>query len=209
MNKKFSVIVVDPPWGGFSDKLTMSSTKRGAAANYPTMTTEQLCSLPVKNIADPNGCVLALWVIGSMLEDGLRVMKSWGFSQKQNWIWVKLKKDPFQHLQNKKPINWDDFLSFGMGRLGRNVHEMVLIGTLGKVYKNLKNKSQRTVFFSQNEKHSKKPEILQDKLEIMFPNANYLELFGRRLRNNWTVIGNQSPLTMGENIELSINNLNK
>src|SRR5271166_6525138 len=92
---KFNVICADPPWGGFKDKLNMSSVKRGAEANYNgTMSTQNICSLPVKQIADPNGCLLALWVPSSLLQDGMDVMNAWGFKQKQTYIWVKSKKNP-------------------------------------------------------------------------------------------------------------------
>jgi N6-adenosine-specific RNA methylase IME4 len=206
MGKKFQVICADPPYS-FQDELKQSEVRRGAAANYSTMSIADIISLPVKDIADPNGAVLALWVPSSLLPQGLQIMEAWGFEQKQVWCWIKTKINPFEKIkkiQDFNNINWDDFLSFGMGRLGRNVHELVLIGTMGKVYQKLKNKSQRTVFFAPNTKHSKKPEILQDRLEVMFPDQNYLEIFGRRLKTEWTVIGNQSPDTLGEDVRVSL-----
>src|SRR5271170_1690867 len=139
---KFQIIVADCPWA-LSDKLTMSSVKRGSEANYPVLSIEQICSLPVKKVADPDGCVLALWVLGSMLEDGLKVMKAWGFEQKQVYVWVKTKrqksldkeafndvfvsikkwkKDPIscaKELANQSFKVGDWLLSFGMGRLFR------------------------------------------------------------------------------------------
>jgi N6-adenosine-specific RNA methylase IME4 len=219
MADKFSLVVADPPFS-FLDELKNTDVKRGASSNYDTMTIKDICDLKVKDITDPSGCVLALWVPSSLLEDGIKIMNAWGFDLKQNWIWVKVKNDPFKKIKRSikkkeiidfENINWDDFLSFGMGRLGRNVHEICLVGTRGKVYKNLKNKSQRTVFFYKNTKHSKKPEILQDRLDLMFPDQNLkrLEIFGRRSRNNWEVIGNQSPNTFGVDVRDSIENLLK
>jgi N6-adenosine-specific RNA methylase IME4 len=215
MSEKFSIIVSDPPWL-FADQLTMSNVKRGASSNYSTMTNSEIAQLPVKDICNPDGALLALWVPSSILEDGLLVMKAYGFTLKQSWIWVKTKKDPFKNLKKKlkksnqidwDQIDWNDFLSFGLGRLGRNMHEVVLIGTRGKIYKNLKNKSQRTVFFAPAQtKHSQKPEILQDKLELMFPGESVkkLEMFGRRSRPGWRVIGNEALDTMGQDIRDSL-----
>lgn len=83
-------------------------------------------------------------------------------------------------------------LAFGMGRLFRQTHEICLIGTSNnEIYKKLKNKSQRSVSFGQNLKHSAKPEHLQDSLDIMFPKGNRLEMFARRIRPGWTCIGNE------------------
>lgn len=208
---KFDVIVADPPWGGWKDNLKMSAVKRGAQSNYHTMTLQEIKDVPVKDFISDDGAVLALWVPSSILQSGLDVMKVWGFELKQTWIWIKIKQDPFKEMKEFKKIdwnqiNWDNFLSFGMGRLGRNVHEVVLVGTCGKIYKKLTNKSQRTVFFAINTKHSKKPELLQDKLDLMFSEEDIkkLELFGRRLRDGWVVIGNENPSTMGEDINISL-----
>jgi N6-adenosine-specific RNA methylase IME4 len=229
---KFQCIVADNPWS-FSDALSMSSVKRGADAHYSTMTTNDLCELPVKEIADPEGCVLALWVVGSMLEDGMRVMKAWGFEQKQVYCWIKnkkqksindiafkdtisaikkLKKDP-NALQTvvkemvKTSLRMGDWLlSFGMGRLFRSSAEICLIGINNtKIYQQLQNKSQRSVCFAENTGHSTKPENLQDSLELMFPTANKIEIFGRRERNGWTVIGNE--VGKNEDILVSLNRM--
>lgn len=217
---KFRVIVSDPPWG-FSDKLTMSDVKRGAASNYKTLTIKDIKNIPVEAVADDDS-ILCLWVPSSLLQEGMNVMSAWGFRQTQTWVWVKTKKDPFGRLLKKllkesllksnmvgfvektiKEFDIHDVLNFGMGRLGRNVHEICLIGVKGSPYKFLKNKSQRTVFFSQPQKHSKKPENLQDMLDIMF-DGKKIELFGRRLREGWEVVGNECPSSLGEDIFYSV-----
>jgi N6-adenosine-specific RNA methylase IME4 len=226
---KFQVIVADPPWSP-SDSLSMSSVKRGAAANYPVLSVDQICELPVKKVADPDGCVLALWVLGSMLEDGLRVMKAWGFEQKQVYVWVKTKKqssinslafkDTFAEIRawKRDPIAFintllkssfkvgDWLLSFGMGRLFRQSHEICFIGINNtKIYSKLENKSQRSVCFEENKGHSIKPDYLQGSLETMFPQAKRLEMFARRQHQGWTVIGHD--VSNGEDIFQSLNTL--
>lgn len=195
----YNIVCADPPWS-FSDKLTMSDVKRGAASNYNTMTTQELCDLSVKEIC-ANDALLALWVPGSLLLDGLKVMEAWGFNQKQIWCWVKTKKEPIKNLKKKimktldleydlEQFDMNDTLGFGLGHLWRQTHEIVLIGTRGKINKQLLNKSQRSVFFSAPGKHSEKPEGLQDQLDIMFSGAK-IELFARRNREGYTCIGNE------------------
>lgn len=214
--KKFNVIVADPPWP-FKDSLKMSDVKRGALANYDTMTMQQIREMPVKDHCNPDGAVLCLWVPGSLLQEGLDTMKAWGFKHKQTYVWVKTKKEPLVNLSStfKKIVKQFDgvkivkglghilsttcdvfdlanTLAFGMGRLFRQTHEICLIGTSGKsIHKQLQNKSQRSVCFAENLKHSAKPEDLQDSLEIMFPKARKLELFARRIRTGWTCLGNE------------------
>lgn len=227
---KFDIIVADPPWGSFNDKLTMNAgIKRGAASNYSVLSNEDIIKLPVGDLAADNS-VLALWVPSSMLEDGLNTMKAWGFRQTQTHIWVKVKLNPFESffkanwkslkasnsvkelLDNLKKmfgqIDYDGLLSFGMGRLFRQCHEICLVGVKGKIYSELRNKSQRSVHFDINKKHSAKPEILQDRLELMFPGlTNKLELFARRDKIGWMCVGNQAPNTAGEDIRETIDKL--
>lgn len=91
-----------------------------------------------------------------------------------------------------KDFSLKDTLAFGMGRLFRQTHEICLVGiSSNQVYKKLRNKSQRSVSFGENLKHSSKPETLQDSLEIMFPKTHKLEMFARRIRPGWTCLGNE------------------
>ncbi len=93
-----------------------------------------------------------------------------------------------------------------MGRLFRQTHEICLIGTNNnKIYKKLKNKSQRSVSFGENLKHSAKPEHLQNSLDEMFPGTEKLEMFARRHRKDWLCVGNE--ICNGEDIRDSLKNL--
>lgn len=202
----FQIIVADPPWH-FGDKLTMSDVKRGAEANYQgVMNVEDLCELPVQSIAAPDA-VLALWFVSSQPEEGLRVMRAWGFNQKQIWTWAKTTSATETPALGHIP-GGSAKLHFGMGRLARNCTENLYVGTRGKVYHNMIDRAQRNLFFAPATHHSAKPEALQDMLDIMFPDRlARLELFGRRSRPNWTVIGNEAPDTLGEDIRDSVRRL--
>ena len=235
VTKGFDVIVADPPWS-FKDSLKMSDVKRGAQANYNTLTISEIQQLAVKNVCNPSGAVLCLWVPSSLLQEGLDTMKAWGFKHKQTYVWVKTKKLPLDFFRKailkvlKRPeISYDKFayfrivksiassvknvgidlqktLGFGMGRLFRQTHEICLIGTSdNKIYKQLANKSQRSVCLAENMGHSAKPEDLQDSLETMFPKARKLELFARRIRPDWTCLGNE--ICNGEDIRVSLSKL--
>lgn len=184
---KFQICVADPPWS-FNDKLEKMKRRvaRSAESQYPVLTPGLIATLPVSSITDPEGSLCALWVPSTMLIHGLIALESWGFALKQTFVWVKIKKDA---LDLETDMN--KMTRVGMGRLFRQSHEIALIGTRGKIYPLLENKSQRSVAFDKNQGHSIKPSTLQDRLEIMFPNANKVELFARRLRPGWTVVGNE------------------
>lgn len=216
MSKAFQCVICDPPWD-FSDPLKMSDTKRGASSNYNTMTLEDIKNLPIQKIADPKGCVLCLWVPSSLLQEGLDVMKCWGFNFKQTYIWVKTKKDPFKiriknmlsNIENNILSNYSlkewkaflnnnlhnatkDILSMYLGRFFRQTHEICLIGINNTgIYKKLKNKSQRSVCLEENLKHSAKPDDLQNSLELMLPGCDFLECFARRQKQGWICLGNE------------------
>jgi N6-adenosine-specific RNA methylase IME4 len=183
---KFNVICSDPAWA-FSDRLQKmkSPVKRSAVSQYDVMGPKQVAEIDVRSIADPSWSVLALWVPSTLLAEGLNVMTSWGYCFKQTFVWVKIKKNI-----DEDESDLNNMIAFGMGRLFRQAHEIALIGTMGSVYSHLKNKSQRSVEFDINQGHSTKPELLQDRLERMFPEANKLEMFSRRIRPGWTCVGN-------------------
>lgn len=196
---KFKVIVADPPWN-FGDPLKnmKKKTKRSAISQYKTLGLSDIINLPVKDLVDTSGAVLALWVPSSMIKDGIHVLESWGFTLKSTFVWVKLKKD------FAKEKDWNNGTRVGMGRLFRQSHEVALIGTFKSPYSNLKNKSQRSVCFDLNVSHSTKPDTLQDRLETMFPGVDKLELFARRHKPGWICLGDQLNHC---DIRISLNNL--
>lgn len=215
---RYNILVADPPFS-FSDKLSMSRVKRSADANYPTLDMKAIKELKVPDIV-ADDAVLALWVPSSMLQDGLDIMKLWGFRQTQTFVWVKIKKNPFAELIKlfKKNNNilelladfdLNSILAFGMGRLFRQTHEICLIGVHGSVYEHVLNKAQRSVCLAENFKHSTKPELLQDRLNEMFPDKKLkrIELFARRDRKDYVCVGLECPSTMGEDIRDSIERL--
>lgn len=183
---KYSVICADPPWS-FGDKLSMSSTKRGAAANYGTMRDADIIALPVEAIAREDS-LLALWGPSSKIEVGLVAMKAWGFDQKTIFTWVKGRVVPDGLL-----------LAFGMGHTFRGMTEHALIGTRGSVKKLIRNHSQRNAAIDDARPHSAKPDTLQQRLELMVDGPR-LEMFARRDLPGWTCVGNECPSTEGVDI---------
>lgn len=195
-------IIADPPWR-FGDKLKMRDrVRRSADSQYQTMSIAEIAALDVSGIADPAGCVLALWVPGSFLEAGLEVMKAWGFKLKQTYVWVKTKRPrrpKKKEAQGQVPTpDMHDRLAFGMGHYFRQCHELVLVGVRGRAKKMVRNRSQRSVSFAPNLGHSIKPELLHESLERMLPGAWRLEMFARRNRDGWLCVGNE--LTGGQDI---------
>ena len=87
MNEKFTVIYADPPW-----RYEQKNVHGSAEHHYPTMSIEEICSLPVKNLAAKD-CVLFLWVTFPQLPEAFKVIEAWGFSYRSvAFVWVKKKQ---------------------------------------------------------------------------------------------------------------------
>ena len=163
---KYSVLLADPPW------CYRNTGVEGAAdKEYPTLTIEELCKMPVKELTTENA-VLFLWTTNPILEESFDVIKSWGFSYKTNLVWVK---------QNRKT---------GIGFYVRGVHELLLICIKGQM---LPKYTPLSVIKENAREHSRKPEIY-DLIEKMYPGQKYLELFARynKKRKNWHYWGDQA-----------------
>ncbi len=173
------VLVADPPWK-FQDGLPGKT--RGASKRYETMPTSQICArvgFEWPHLAPSS--ILFLWRVSAMQQDALDVVRAWGFEVKSELVWVKL-------TRTGKP--W-----FAMGHYTRASHETCLIATHGRV--KVRNRSIRSTFTARAPTdargryiHSAKPEVFYDIVEEMC-GGPYVELFGRRRREGWTLIGNQ------------------
>ena len=98
--KKYQIIYADPPWK-YNDKMEMKGVHgniRGASSFYPTMSIEQIKAIPVSDISDDN-CVLFLWVVFPLLQEGLDTIRAWGFKYKTcAFNWVKTTNGGYIHL---------------------------------------------------------------------------------------------------------------
>ena len=169
-DKKYNIIYADPAWQYWE------SGNKNQSNHYKTMTLEEICNLPIKNIADEN-CILFLWVTFPILQDCFKVIESWGFKYSTcGFNWVK---------RNKKSDNY----FFGCGSWTRANSELCLIATKGKIER-LDNAISQIVD-SRIEEHSKKPEIIYTLIEKLVGKLPRIELFARNTFINWDYWGNE------------------
>ena len=170
-NKKYNIIYADPPWS-YKDKKCNGNCE----SHYKTMNIEDICNLPIKNIADKD-CVLFLWVTYPMLNEGLKLIEEWGFKYKTiGFHWIK---------QNKSGKG----LFFGLGRWTRGNSECCLIAVKGKP-KRISNSVSQLVF-SPLQEHSKKPDIVREKIVELIGDKPRIELFARQSVEGWDCWGNE------------------
>jgi N6-adenosine-specific RNA methylase IME4 len=145
-------------------------------SRYETLTAKEIAALPVPDImAERSHCYL--WVPNALLADGLMVLENWGFTYKANLVWHKVRKDGGSDGR-------------GVGFYFRNVTELVLFGTRGKIRTLPPARSQVNLLATRKREHSRKPDELYDIVERCSPGP-YLELFARYPRAGWAVWGDE------------------
>jgi len=164
--KRYSVILADPPW---KYDFTFSDS-RAIENQYPTMELEEIMALPVCDITAEHS-VIFLWCPPAFNKRAVTVMEAWGFEYRTNMVWVKP--------------------SIGPGQWARQRHELLLIGRQGNIPTPESSNRPDSVIEAPREGHSKKPDIVYDLIEKMYPELDRIELFARQQHPGWDVWGNQ------------------
>lgn len=164
---KFSLIYADPPW--MYGASTMNDGGGSADDHYPTMSTDEICNLGIKDHVVKDA-VLFLWATNPLLPEAMRVIEEWGFKYKTNLVWVK------------------DKATVALGEYVRGKHEMLLIATRGTMIPDKKDRPESVIEAPRGE-HSRKPDTVYDMIESMYGNQRRLELFARSRRDGWNSFG--------------------
>ena len=89
--KKYEVIYADPPWS-YRQQGSKEAVRGMARQHYSTMSTEDICKLPVRKLGT-DSAILFMWATFPNMGDALKVMESWGFEYKTAaFVWVKENK---------------------------------------------------------------------------------------------------------------------
>ena len=159
----FGCIYADPPWQ-YGNQGTRASTDN----HYGTMSIPELCEMPVGELAAEDSH-LHLWTTNAFIREAFDVIEAWGFEYRSMFIWAKPQ--------------------MGIGNYWRVSHEIMLLGIRGNA-KSFNDHSMKSWASVDRGKHSAKPDSIRHMVERA-SNGPYLELFGRKLVDGWTVFGNQ------------------
>lgn len=167
----YSILYVDPPWQ------YEQRTLRGAAEkHYQTLTDEELYRLPVGSLANKDS-ILFLWTTYPKLKEALTAIERWGFQYKTaGFVWLK---------QNRRSPTW----FFGLGFWTRGNTELCLIAIKGKPQRISAKVSQLIV--SPVEIHSRKPDIVRERIVELMGDVPRIELFARKMVPGWVCLGNE------------------
>lgn len=176
IEKKYQIIYADPPW-----KYNVASSKgtsRGVAERYySVMKAEDIKALKVGELAD--NTVLFLWATYPNLHIALEVIKAWGFTYKTvAFTWVKIYK-------------YSKSFIMGCGFWTRANAEIVLLATKGKDYPRRINKGIQQIVCEPKREHSRKPDIIRNRIIQLMGDLSRIELFAREKTEGWDVWGNE------------------
>ena len=170
----YSIIYADPAWK-YSDQ--KANDPRLGGITYPTMTLEEICALPVADLAAKDS-VLLCWATMPMLREALQVIKAWSFSYRTcAFCWVK---------QNPS----GEGIYSGLGHWTNGNAEVCLFAKRGcpkRVEKNVKQ-----IVLAPRSRHSEKPAEVRHRIVRLLGDLPRIELFSRERVLGWDCFGNEA-----------------
>lgn len=175
---QFDIVLADPPWSYYGEK-----DKWAAAAKfYACLSDEEIKSLPVPNILSGRG-ILFLWTTSAKLYSAMDIIHHWGLVFRGvAFVWVKTKKDgtPYKGVGVRPSIT-------------KPITEYVLSASRvskGRPLKLFDESIAQTIFAPRSD-HSTKPDEVQKRIDLMYPDNSKIELFARRQYPGWKAWGDE------------------
>jgi N6-adenosine-specific RNA methylase IME4 len=176
--RQYGVILEDFEW---DDTVYSRDTgmARHASNHYETSETAHTAEEIVERTKErfacaAEDCVVFSWTTIQHLAIALDVMKLRGFTYKSHHVWAK------PHIS--------------LGRWVRAKHEILLIGTRGKVPCPAPGTQWESLVSAPHPgSHSAKPDAFYEMIEGYFPTLPKIELNARRARAGWDRWGNEAP----------------
>jgi len=159
---RYDILYADPPWdykGQLQHAGPGSGDSGGASRHYPTVTLDDLKTLPVPEIAADNS-LLFLWATNPHLDQAIGLGKAWGFQ------WA-----PVAFIWDKGRVN--------PGFYTMSQCELCLVFKRGRIPQPRGARNVRQLVHAPRSEHSRKPGEVRRHIEAMFPTQRKIELFAR------------------------------
>ena len=180
--RHYNVVEADPAWHHKS--YSVKGQRRSPSRYYKTMTLEEICALPVKEIAHKN-CHLMLWTTQPHLQQSFDVLRAWGFKYSSCYIfWLKLNPKSADVIWMRA----SDFHT-GMGFTTRKNVEIVLLGRRGSPKRLAKNLPDYLI--AARRQHSRKPDAFYDHVR-QYAAGPRISLFTRETREGFDSWGDEA-----------------
>ena len=173
--ERFGILYADPPWdykGQLQHAGPASGDTGGAVRHYPTVTLDDLKTLPVADVAEDHS-LLFLWATSPHLDQAIELGKAWGFA----WATVAF-------VWDKERVN--------PGHYTMSQCELCLVFRRGRIPTPRGARNERQLVRAPRGAHSQKPEEVRHRIERMFPDQRKIELFARCEVPGWFAWGLES-----------------
>lgn len=169
MMKKYQIIYADPPRSYYNDsnaKPNCTTVKWMRRPPYMVMSSKSIINMPIKNITG-NDCILFIRTTDYHLDKCMNVIKWWWFKYKTVWF------------------VWDKKCCFMWAYTMKSWIELCLLATKWKsIHKLVKKHNIRSLITEERTKHSKKPDIVKDRIVELMWDLPRIELFARQ-KTEW------------------------
>ncbi|MGD9766790.1 MAG: Spo0J and IME4 domain-containing protein [Pseudolabrys sp.] len=207
-DERFGLIDADPEWR-FIPYSTETGMDRAADNHYATSADDDIARRRehIDRIAAVD-CALRLWVTD--LARGIDTLRSWGFTYKSYWVWVKdivtldLGEDERRALdliRKARGLHGDDLIqqrrlymtvgAQGMGYWNTDRDELCLLGVRGNPVCPAPGTQGESVWFAPRGRHSEKPDVAYAWADRHFPHTPRIELNCRKRRPGWQAWGDE------------------
>lgn len=199
---KFDVIVIDPPWQEYEDRVKELPIYQKHPESFQSWTFEEIAELQINEIGDTPS-FLFLWVGTQNLDNGRELFKKWGFKRCEDIVWLKTNKRN-KTKSMKKASN---------SQLLHRVKEHCLVGLKGDVKKAsdshfIHSNIDTDVIVDEEPEIglTQKPQEIYDIIERFCLGRKRIELFGEthNIRNGWLTIG----LNLVQDIQFDLDEYN-
>lgn len=162
-DKKYSVIVIDPPWK-YDSKYDPNTRRVGA--DYPEMTIEEVSNIQLPTM---DSCVLWLWTTNKFLHESFHIIEKWGFRYVNTLTWAKDR--------------------IGVGTYLRGQTEHCILAFKGDpVFKT--GTAYSTLLTAKNDGHSIKPDEFYTMVDDLCYGPKLDYFYGKK-RDGWDVYGTE------------------
>jgi N6-adenosine-specific RNA methylase IME4 len=178
MDERYDILLADPPWW-YNNRTTGRGTRfgGGAGAHYRLMKNAELVAMAdfVQSLCADHA-VIFMWATGPRLNFAMELVKKWGFRYSTvAFTWLKTTKRGGLHK--------------GPGNYTASNAEFCIIGIKGS--KPPARKLVPSAILYPRLRHSEKPPVVRQRVELMYPNARRIELFARHTAPGWDAWGDQ------------------
>lgn len=175
-DKKYDVIIADPPWAYYGDP----NKNQAAGKHYQLMSVDEMARLtwPLANRG-----VLFMWATSPKLTDALALGSLLGLTYRGiAFVWVKTNREG-------KPVGAQGVRP----SIVKPTTELVL--AFSRIAKGrpmpLLSESVPQVVMARRGRHSEKPRVVQDRITQLYGDVARLEMFARERYAGWDAWGNE------------------